>query len=439
MEVLDRPQTSYEQERAHRLIPGGAHTYAKGDDQFPANAPPFITRGKGAIVWDNDGRSYIEYGMGLRSVTLGHAYDRVVDAAKRTLDGGVNFPRPHLLEVELAEALVEMIPCAEMVKFTKDGSTATSAAVRLARAVTGRNRVAFCEDHPFFSYDDWFIGTTDMDAGIPDSITSLSHGFSYGNADSLARLFAEYPGEIACVIMEAAKYEEPPIGFLQDVQRLCRKNGALFILDEMITGFRWHNQGAAWLYGIDPDLATFGKGMANGFSVSALVGKREYMERGGLNHPQERVFILSTTHGAETHGLAATLETIRVYQEEDVVSHLHRIGERLATGSNALAEELGVSEYWNVIGRPCNLVFQTKDAAGKPSQYFRALFMQELIRNGIIAPSFVVSYSHTEDLIDQTLDAVRKSLAVYVQALERGTTDGFLDGHPTKPVFRRFA
>lgn len=439
MEVLSRPHTSNAHERAHALIPGGAHTYAKGDDQFPANAPPFIARGKGAVVWDDDGRSYIEYGMGLRSVTLGHAYDRVIDAARRTLEGGVNFPRPHMLEVELAEALAEMIPGAEMVKFTKDGSTATSAAIRLARAITGRDQVAMCVDHPFFSYDDWFIGSSDMNAGIPEAVRSLSHGFSYGDPASLEQLFLTYPNQIACVIMEPAKYEEPPEGYLPEVQRLCHENGALFILDEMITGFRWHNHGAGWLYGVEPDLATFGKGMANGFSVSALVGKREYMERGGLNHTHERVFILSTTHGAETHGLAAALETVRVYQEEDVVGHLHRIGAQLALGANDLAAEFGISDYWNVIGRPCNLVFQTRDSSGNPSQFFRALFMQEMIRNGVIAPSFVVSYSHTKDVIDRTLEAVWKSLTVYAKALENGSTDGLLEGHPTKPVFRRYS
>ncbi|MCL4553176.1 MAG: glutamate-1-semialdehyde 2,1-aminomutase, partial [Candidatus Marsarchaeota archaeon] len=302
------------QKKIHALIPGGAHTNAKGDDQYPEHAPIFIARGEGSHVWDVDGNEYVEYGMGLRSVTLGHAYKPVVDAAYRQMLLGVNFNRPTPIEIECAEKLSSLIEGAEMVKFAKNGSDATTAAVKLARAYTGRDMVAICVDHPFFSVDDWFIGATEQPAGIPQVIRDLTVQFHYNDLDSVKELFAKYPGKIACLMMEAERLDPPVNDFLHETQRLCHENGALFILDEIITGFRWHLGGAQKVHNITPDLSTFGKAMANGFSISALVGKREIMELGGLHHNRERVFLLSTTYGAETHSLAASLETMKILE-----------------------------------------------------------------------------------------------------------------------------
>ena len=277
-------------EKAHRLIPGGAHTYAKGDDQYPVLSPGFVVRGKGSHVWDADGNEFIEYGMGLRSVTLGHAYAPVVEAAARQLQLGLNFVRPATIEVEAAEMLLSMISGAEMVKFGKNGSDATTAAVKLARAYTGRDLVAICADHPFFSVDDWFIATTPMDSGIPQAVADLTVSFHYNDLASVQRLFDQYPGQIACVIMEAERGDPPLDGFLHKTRDLCHANGALFILDEIITGFRWDNGGAQKVHDIVPDLSTFGKALANGFSLSALVGRRDIMELGGLRHgPRTRL------------------------------------------------------------------------------------------------------------------------------------------------------
>lgn len=430
------------QAKAHRLIPGGAHTYAKGDDQYPELAPGFLERGEGCHVWDVDGNEYIEYGMGLRAVTLGHAYPKVVEAAYRAMLKGNNFVRPAPLEVECAEELLgTLFPNGSedhMVKFAKDGSTVVTAAVKLARAHTGRNLVAVCADHPFFSYNDWFIGTTEMDAGIPPVAVSLTVRFRYNDLESLQKLFAEHPGQIAAVILEAHRTDDPLPGFLEGVQTLCRKEGALLILDEMITGFRYHLQGAAGLYGLEPDLSTFGKAMSNGFSLSALVGRREIMELGGLKTDQPRVFLLSTTHGAETPALAATVATLEVYQEEPVIETLHRQGARLRQGVQQITGEMGLAEYFGVIGRDCNLVFYTRDSQKKPSQPFRTLFMQELIARGVIAPSFIVSYSHSDADIDHTVEAVQGALEVYARALEEGSVDRYLVGPSVKPVFRRF-
>ena len=392
--------------RAHAAIPGGAHTYSKGDDQFPEYAPGFILRGKGCHVWDVDGNEFIEYGMGLRAVTLGHAHPAIIEAAFQQMRQGTNFTRPAALELEYAEALLDTFDGADMIKFTKDGSSATTAAIKLARAHTGRHMVAVCANHPFYSYDDWFIGSTSMHAGTEESARPLTVKFQYNNPESLRQLFEQYPDQIACVMMEPARTDEPRDGFLHLVQALCKKYGAVFVLDEMITGFRWHLKGAQHVYGVVPDLSTFGKGMGNGFSISALAGKRELMELGGLTHDRERVFLLSTTHGAETHALAAGLTTLRVYQEEPVIAALHRQGERLRIGIETIVDELHLNDYFGVLGHPTNLIYYTRDDNRKPSQPFRTLFLQELIKRGVIAPSLVVSYAHTDADIDYTIQAV---------------------------------
>jgi glutamate-1-semialdehyde 2,1-aminomutase len=423
--------------KAHDLIPGGCHTYAKGDDQYPDMSPGFIVRGNGCHVWDVDGNEFIEYGMGLRAVTLGHAYEPVVEAAYRQMLLGTNYTRPSLVELECAEALLDLISGAEQVKFAKDGSTVLTAAVTLARAYTGRDMVAICAEHPFFSYNDWFIGTTEMSAGVPAAVRSLTVKFHYNDLESANTLFRKYPGKIACVVLEAARTDEPTDDFLPKLQSLCKKQGAVFILDEMITGFRWALGGAQQTYGIVPDLSAFGKAMANGYALSALAGKREIMELGGLKHNKERVFLLSTTHGAENHALAAALKTMDIYRTAAVVEYLYRQGRRLIDGVEQIIDELQLSEYFQLIGRPCNLVYVTRDQEQKPSQAFRTLFLQETIKRGIIAPSFVVSFSHTDEDIDHTIEATGEALLVYKKALAEGV-ERYLVGSSVKPVYRRF-
>jgi len=424
------------QKRAHEVIPGGAHTYSKGDDQYPASAPPFLVRGAGCRVWDRDGNEYIEYGMGLRAVTLGHAHARVNAAVVDAIQRGLNFTRPSTLELETAEMLQSFVASAEMVKFAKNGSDATTAAVKLARAYTGREMVAICGDHPFFSVDDWFIGTTPMNAGVPDAERARTVKFRYNDIEDLRRVFAEHPGRIACVVMEAETTTPPLAGYLAGVQALCRASGTVFVLDEMITGFRWHTGGAQCCYDLSPDLSAFGKGMANGFAASALVGRRDIMQLGGLHHDRDRVFLLSTTHGADHSGLAAALETMRVYRDEDVIATLRRQGLRLREGVEQVARSAGLDRAFTVAGHPANLVFRTADASGVPSPALRALFMQELIARGVIGPSFVVSAAHTDADIDATVEAVAGALAVYARALNEGV-DALLAGGPTQPVFRR--
>lgn len=425
------------QEKAHAVIPGGAHTYAKGDDQFPVEAPPFLVRGQGCHVADADGNWYIEYGAGLRSVTLGHAFPSVVKAASSQMQFGANLGRPTPLEVECAEAMLDLVPGADMIKFAKNGSDVTTAALRLARAYTGRSLVGVCADQPFFSADDWFIGATELTAGIPDSICRQTLTFQYNDPDSLRHLFEQHPGQIACVFLEAATYVEPADGFLEDVRELCTKYGALMILDEVVTGFRWGLGGAQNVYGVQPDLSTFGKGMANGFSIAALLGKREIMRLGGIDHDQPRVFLLSTTNGAETHSLAAAIETIRIYREQPVIEQLYRQGERLRSGLEQEITKHGVGGHVAILGRPCNMVYATRDQSGNPSQPFRTLFLQEIIQRGLIAPSLVLSYSHSDADIDYTVRAIGEALTIYRRALDQGVEE-FLKSRPVKPVNRRY-
>jgi glutamate-1-semialdehyde 2,1-aminomutase len=425
------------QPKAHRLIPGGSHTYAKGDDQYPEQAPGFIVRGKGCHVWDLDGNEYIEYGMGLRAVTLGHAFDPVVEAAYKQMQLGTNFSRPSKIEVDLAETMLELMDGADMVKFAKNGSDVTTAALKLARAYTGRDLVAICGDHPFFSVDDWFICTTVVNAGIPESISRMTLKFRYDDLDSLRQLFDQYPNQIACVVLEPETVVPPAPGYLAQVKQLSEERGAVLLLDETITGFRWDLSGAQKFHGVVPHLSTFGKAMGNGFAIAALVGKREIMRLGGLDHDQPRVFLLSTTHGAESHALAASLETIRIYRERHVVECLWKQGERLRTLVNRSITENHLEGFFEVAGRPCNLIFATYDQNRQRSQPFRTLFMQELIRRGVIGPSFVVSFSHSDADIDRTAEAVHGALVVYRKALDEGV-ENYLEGRPVKPVYRKF-
>lgn len=418
------------------LVPGGGHTYAKGADQYPELSPGVLVRGEGCHVWDADGNEFIEYGMGLRAVTLGHAYPPVVEAVRESLSLGTNFTRPAEIEVTCAEKFLEIIDGADMVKFTKDGSTADTAALKLARAATGRSMVALCAEHPFFSYDDWFMCTTTMDGGIPDFETVQTLRFGYNDIGSVERLFADNPDKIAAVFLEPARTEEPVDGFLEKLQALCRKHGSVLIFDEMITGFRWDLGGAQKLYGVVPDLSTFGKALANGFSLSALCGSRELMNLGSRETDKENVFLLSTTHGAEIPSLAAALATMKIYQSEPVIEYLYKQGARLQQGVMQAVQERGLTDYVKLVGRPVNLLYAILGPDKHSSQEYRSLFLQETIRRGVLMPSLVVSYSHSDSDIDRTIEAIAGALDVFSHALEDGA-EKYLVGAPSKPVFGR--
>lgn len=424
-------------ERLQKLIPGGAHTYSRGADQFPENAPQILRAGKGAYVFDNQGTRFLDYGMALRAVTIGYAEDEIDEAAIAEIRNGNNLTRPSLIELEAAETLAGLIDSVDMVKFTKNGSTSVSAAVKLARAFTGRDLVARCAEHPFFSYDDWFIGSTPLTRGIPDATIQQTKSFAFGDLESLRSLLEQYPGQIACVAMEPATTEHPPEGYLAAVKAICREHGAVMILDEMITGFRWDLKGAQHRYGVEPDLCTFGKAMANGFSVSCVAGRREIMELGSIEFPgRERVFLLSTTHGAEMCGLGAFVATVRYLQREPVVAHLWSYGQRLVDLMNSLARDYGVEASFRAGGIACSPYYLTLDKTGQPSLELRTLFAQEMVRSGVLMPWIALSYRHGEEELAITARALRATFEVYRKALQYGV-DGLLQGAAIKPVFRK--
>ncbi len=433
------PRSQAANERLHALVPGGAHTHSKYDDQFPAGLAPVIARGAGAHVWDVDGNRYIEYGSGLRSVSLGHAHPRVLAAVRAQLEAGANFVRPSIIELEAAERFVATVPSTDMVKFAKNGSDVTTAAVRLARATTGRPLVAVCADHPFFSTHDWFVGSTAMPAGTSRGESADTITFPYGDLDAVAALLDRHEGRVACLILEPATVQEPPPGYLAGLRALADEHGVVLVFDEMITGFRWAAAGAQSVYGVTPDLSTFGKALGNGFAVSALAGRRELMERGGLRDTRERVFFLSTTHGAETHALAAAMAVMDVYAEEGIAEQLHEIGGRLARGVREVADAMGVADHVQLLGRSCNLVFATLDGELRPSQEYRTLFLRQLILHGVLAPSFVVSAALSDVDIARTVDAVAQACAVYAKALDAGDPSAWTGGRAVRPAMRPFA
>lgn len=425
------------QDRLLKAIPGGAHTYSRGFDQYPLNAPQILKRGKGAYIYDDQDNKYLDYGMALRAVNLGYANDIVDTAAIEQIHNGNNLTKPSMIELEAAELLIDTIDSVDMVKFTKNGSTATTAAIKLSRAYTGRTMIARCAEQPFFSYDDWFIGSTPITRGIPQSDIENTKMFNFNNIESLEKVFKEYPNQIACVILEPAATEHPKDNFLHKVQELCAKNGAVFILDEMITGFRWHLKGAQHYYNIKPDLCTFGKAMANGFSVAAIAGKREIMELGSIEFEgRERLFLLSTTHGAEMSGLGAFVETVKFLKQHDVVNHLWEYGRRLINLMNETAQQYGIEKNFVAGGIECSPYYLTFDKEGQNSLGLRTLFSQEMIKNDVMMPWIALSHAHGDEELELTKKALEKTFEVYRKAVAEGY-EKYLVGNPIKPVFRK--
>lgn len=431
-------QSNLLNERFHELVPAGSHTYSKGEDQFPALSPKLMVRASGAYCWDVDGNRYIDWAMGNRVFVLGHNHPAVSDAVKRQIDCGLNFTRPGILEYHLAEYLTGLLPVAEMVKFGKNGSDVTTAAIRLARAYTGRKYVAICKDHPFFSVHDWFIGTTPMHAGVPEEIASLSLRFSYNDLNSLAELYRQFPGQIAAVILEPVKNEEPRDEFLAGLRALTQKKGSVLIFDEMISGLRFDIRGAHHLWNVYPDLATFGKAYANGFSFSLLAGRKEIMELGGLRHEKPRVFLLSQTHSSETTGLAACMATLTECQRINVTAHIWILGGQLVKAVHELAASEGVVDYVRIIGFDCNPQILCTHANGEFWPALHMVFHEELISWGVLIPWISITSAHGETELSQTLDAIQQGMRRVSLALSDGPVEKWFSGRAARPVFRPF-
>ena len=426
------------QERLLRAIPGGAHTYSRGYDQYPENAPQILERADGVYTYDLKGNKFLDYGMALRAVNSGYANKQINDAAIKQINFGNNLTRASVIELQAAELLIDMIDSVDMVKFTKNGSTATTSAIKLSRAYTKRDLVVRCADHAFFSYDDWFIGSTPANLGILEKDIQNTKMFTYNDIDSLKKIFNTYSGQISCVILEPSVTEHPKDNFLQKVKDLCNQNGAVFILDEMITGFRWHLKGAQYYYGIEPDLCTFGKAMANGFSVAAIAGKREIMQQGSIEFQgTERLFMLSTTHGAEMSGLGAFVETMKFMRTNNVIEHLWDYGSKLVSLMNSTAKKFDLEKNFVAGGIECSPYYLTFDKNGDNSLGLRTLFSQEMIKNGVLMPWIAISYAHGEKELELTKKALESTFKIYRKAVDEGF-EKYLIGDVIKPVFRKY-
>lgn len=439
----------------HKLIPGGAHTYSKGDDQFPIRSPAAIAKGEGAYVIDLDGNKYLDCSCGLSSVNLGHAYKPVINAVVEQLHLGTNFQRPASIERDIAvEFLKQVAPIGhDRIKFAKNGSTVTTAALKLARGYTKRKYVCRPSNHPFYSYDDWFIGTTPCDYGIPDEIKKLTLTFDSMKPETLEALVEKYPDQIAAVITEpdsiadACAYtkEEVAAAHLK-CGEICRANGIVLIIDEMVSGYRSGFPGASVVYGHQADMCCWGKSIGNGYSFCALTGKAALMDLGGINEITDesgdvypRLFLCSTTHGAETIGLAAALEVIKTYKENDVIGHAHRLVKYVHEGMKSAVKDAGLEGVVEQRSNTWVTISIFKDKNGQPDPALRTLFLQEMIARGVLFQGIVLpSFSHTTADMDYFMKAYKESLVIYRKAIDAGTTDGLLVGHVCKPVFRRF-
>ncbi len=420
------------------LIPGGCHTYSKGPDQFPANAPDTIVEGNGCRVLGSDGLWYTDWGMGLTSVSLGHGHVEVCDAVSDEIRRGTNFIRPAELERKAAERFLEVFG-GDLVKFCKNGSTATTAAVKLARAYTGKGLVAIPEEQPFFSYDDWFIGTTPAQAGIPPEHKQLTLRFRYNDLASLESLFAEHGKDIACVMLEPVKTDPPAPGFLEGIRELCDRFGAVYILDETVSGLKWAMAGGQEYFGVKPDLSVWGKGLANGFSACALSGKREIMALGGSNSEGPRVFLVSTTHGAESGALAAMLATLHIFERDNVIGDNWRRGALLKDGIQQAIDRHGLTSHFKISGYPCLLGFGWIGLAEARGLEWRTLVMQELTKERLLTQGVLCpTPAHDDDVIVDTINGFDRALSRVARAWATGSVAGFLEGPAVRPVFRPF-
>ncbi len=412
-------------DRALESIPLASQTFSKSFTQYPRGASPFfIEKGKGSKVWDVDGNEYIDFVNSLAAVTLGYCDKDVDKAVQDQMKNGVTFSLPHKLEMEVAEKLVQIIPCAEKVRFAKNGTDATSAAIRIARAYTGKEHIAVCGYH---GWQDWYIGSTTRDLGVPQSVKELTHKFEYNNIKSLERIFQEQ--ELACVIMEPMNIEYPKDGFLKGVKELAHKNNALFILDETITGFRYSLGGAQELFGVTPDLATFGKGMTNGYPLSAVVGSNKVMQK------VEDIFF-SGTFGGETLSLAAASKIIDKYKKEQVIEHFSEVGSYLLEKLNQLINDKNLGDIFWTSGHPSWSFLHIKEQEKYNIFEIKTFFLQEMFKRGILTlGSHNISFSHTKEIVDQLLDVYTEVLPMAKENIKNQTLLENIQGDILQPLF----
>lgn len=416
--------------RALQIIPTGTQTFSRSPGVFPDGAAPkYLIRQKGSHVWDVDGNEYIDMVMGCGPVTLGHNLKSTNNAIKKQLEEGILFSMLHPLEIEVAEKLIECIPCAEMVKLSKNGSDATASAVRLARAVTNRDMI-FC--YGYHGFQDWYIGSTDRNAGVPKCVRELTKPIKYNDIDGLLKMFEEYKKQVAAVIMEPVIGEKPKDDFLSKVKDLVHEQGALLIFDEILTGFRFSMGGAQEFFNVIPDIATFGKGITNGMPLSVIAGKAEYMKH------FDRVF-LSNTYAPETLTLAAASANIDFYKENNVIGKLWEKGTFIEDNFKKVIEKYDIGENVSLAGYPVRMMVNTHDKSGKQNNILASLYQQEMFKNGILcfAGHLMLSYSHSKDDLECLVQAFDKTCTVIKSAVKSGKDiRTFLTCKVMAPVFK---
>lgn len=414
--------------RALKSIPLGTQTFSKSKTQYPLGVSPFyIQKGKGSRVWDIDGNEYIDFICGLGGISLGYNDEDVINAVKGQLEEGTIFSLPHPIEVLVAEKIKEMVPCAEMVRFGKNGSDATAGAVRVSRAFTSRDYVAVCGYH---GWQDWYIGSTPRNLGVPKATQELTLKFEYNNIESLEKLFNEYPDKIACVIMEAMNFEWPKEGFLKAVKDVCHKNRALFVIDEMVTGFRYANGGAQEYFGVTPDLATLGKGLANGYPISMVCGRADVMKL------FEDCFF-SFTYGGETLSLAACLATMIKYQAHPIVQTMEHNGQKILDGVGKLIEKYDISDVFQIGGHPSWTILSIKDNGKYSLWEIKTLFMQEMMKRGILTlGTHETTYAHTEEDINYLIKCYDEVIPIIKEGIKNKNLLEMLECEPLVPLFK---
>lgn len=411
--------------RSEGLIPAYTQTLAKGPAQWVKGiAPKYLVKGKGSHVWDADGNEYIDYNMGIGPIVLGYCYDKVDAAVRKQLEDGITFSLMHPLEVELSEKIREVVPNAESVRFSKTGCDVTTAAVRVARAFTKREKVLCCGYH---GWHDWYIGVTDRDAGIPESVKDLTYTFNYNDIESLNQSIDD---DTACVILEPFVFEEAKKDFLKEVQEVCKKNGTLLIFDEMWTGFRIAVGGAQEYFGVKPDLAVYSKAIANGMPVSVITGRQDIMRLF-----DKEVFFF-TTFGGEALSMAAAMATIDEIKSKDVPGRLNEQGKKLKDGYNKITEELGIG-FSKCNGYNCRTIITFDPALGNPLEV-KSLMQQEMIKRGILWGGFHnMCFTHSDEDINYTLEVYKDVLPVIRKAVEKNNVKDCLKGESVEPVFRK--
>ncbi|MFC2092384.1 aminotransferase class III-fold pyridoxal phosphate-dependent enzyme [Bacteroidota bacterium] len=411
--------------RSEGLIPAYSQLLAKGPTQWTKEiAPKYLRRGKGSHVWDVDGNEYIDFNMGIGPIVLGYCYEKVDEAIKKQIKDGITFSLTHPLEVELSEEISSVIPNAECVRFSKTGCDVTSAAVRLARAFTKREKILCCGYH---GWHDWYISVTDRNAGIPKFMEKLTYTVNYNDIDSVIQ---SIDSDTACIILEPFVFEEPKNNFLNELQEVCKKNGSLLIFDEMWTGFRIALGGAQEFFKIKPDLATYSKAIANGMPLSVLTGRRDVMRL------LDKDVFFFTTFGGEALSLAAAMATIDEIKKKNVPDYLSKKGKLLKDGYNTIVEKLGI-DYSSCSGYNCRTIITFDAKAGNPLE-MKTLVQQEMIKRGILWGGFHnMCFSHSYNDIEYTLKVYEEVLQILKKAVEEKNVKGYLKGELLEPVFRR--